>query len=43
MPPQRQLIRRSTEMAGAPKPKQRFINDAIRNDFHKKFLSKYCK
>lgn len=25
----------------APKPKQRFINDAVRSDFHKKFLNKY--
>eukprot|EP00401_Gymnodinium_catenatum_P043807 CAMPEP_0117550062 /NCGR_PEP_ID=MMETSP0784-20121206/48485_1 /TAXON_ID=39447 /ORGANISM="" /LENGTH=228 /DNA_ID=CAMNT_0005347065 /DNA_START=72 /DNA_END=755 /DNA_ORIENTATION=+ len=25
----------------APKQKQRFINDAVRSDFHKKFLSKY--
>jgi protein CWC15 len=26
---------------GAPVQKKRFVNDAIRNDFHKKFLSKY--
>mmetsp|Transcript_143657 Transcript_143657/g.358073 ORF Transcript_143657/g.358073 Transcript_143657/m.358073 type:complete len:234 (-) Transcript_143657:32-733(-) len=25
----------------APKQKQRFINDAVRSDFHKKFLNKY--
>eukprot|EP00439_Symbiodinium_sp_Y106_P033470 s989_g4.t1 len=25
----------------APKVKQRYINDAVRSDFHKKFLSKY--
>jgi len=25
----------------APKPKQRYINDAVRSDFHKKFLNKY--
>merc|ERR1719203_2216444 len=25
----------------APKLKQRFINDAVRSDFHKKFLNKY--
>ena len=28
---------------GAPKPTKRFINDSIRNDFHKKFLTKYIK
>uniref|UniRef100_A0A6B2LHC4 Cwf15/Cwc15 cell cycle control protein n=1 Tax=Arcella intermedia TaxID=1963864 RepID=A0A6B2LHC4_9EUKA len=29
---------------GAPeKKKQRFINDTIRNDFHRKFLNKYVK
>jgi len=26
-----------------PEVKKRFINDTIRNDFHKKFLSKYIK
>lgn len=26
-----------------PKRKKRFINDTIRNDFHRKFLSKYVK
>ena len=26
---------------GAPVHKKRFVNDAIRNDFHKKFLAKY--
>lgn len=26
---------------GEPQPKKRFVNDAIRNDFHKKFLAKY--
>mmetsp|Transcript_3289 Transcript_3289/g.7320 ORF Transcript_3289/g.7320 Transcript_3289/m.7320 type:complete len:99 (-) Transcript_3289:279-575(-) len=25
----------------APKQKQRYINDAVRSDFHKKFLNKY--
>merc|ERR1712014_302670 len=25
----------------APKTKQRFINDAVRSDFHRKFLNKY--
>merc|ERR1712183_887317 len=25
----------------APKQKQRFINDAVRSDFHKRFLNKY--
>lgn len=25
----------------APKQKQRFINDAVRSDFHKKFMNKY--
>jgi len=25
----------------APKPKQRFVNDAVRSNFHRKFLSKY--
>ncbi len=25
----------------APKLKQRFINDTVRSDFHKKFLTKY--
>jgi len=24
-----------------PKEKQRFINDTVRSDFHRKFLSKY--
>eukprot|EP00929_Paragymnodinium_shiwhaense_P107770 TRINITY_DN74130_c0_g1_i1.p2 TRINITY_DN74130_c0_g1~~TRINITY_DN74130_c0_g1_i1.p2 ORF type:complete len:240 (+),score=98.84 TRINITY_DN74130_c0_g1_i1:166-885(+) len=27
----------------APKPKQRYINDAVRSDFHKKFLNKYVQ
>ena len=26
---------------GEPEQKKRFVNDAIRNDFHKKFLHKY--
>jgi protein CWC15 len=26
-----------------PEQKKRFINDTIRNDFHKKFLNKYIK
>lgn len=26
---------------GEPEQKKRFVNDAIRNDFHKKFLAKY--
>ena len=26
---------------GEPQTKKRFVNDAIRNDFHKKFLSRY--
>merc|ERR1712194_838130 len=26
-----------------PKTKQRFINDMVRSDFHKKFLSKYVQ
>lgn len=26
---------------GEPQQKKRFVNDAIRNDFHKKFLSRY--
>jgi len=25
----------------APKPKQRYINDSVRSDFHKRFLGKY--
>ncbi|KAG0594370.1 hypothetical protein M758_UG071300 [Ceratodon purpureus] len=28
---------------GEPKPAKRFINDTIRNDFHRKFLNKYMK
>ncbi|XP_024375320.1 uncharacterized protein [Physcomitrium patens] len=28
---------------GEPKPVKRFINDTIRNDFHRKFLNKYMK
>lgn len=27
----------------APVPKQRYINDAVRSDFHKKFLNKYVQ
>ena len=26
---------------GEPQPKKRFINDTVRNDFHKKFLDRY--
>jgi len=29
--------------AREPDNKKRFINDTIRNDFHKKFLEKYIK
>lgn len=28
---------------GEPKAQKRFINDTIRNDFHRRFLSKYIK
>ena len=28
---------------GEPKAQKRFINDTIRNDFHKRFLSRYIK
>lgn len=28
---------------GEPKPKKRFINDTIRNDFHKRFLNKFIR
>ncbi|MBA0816453.1 hypothetical protein Gohar_001117, partial [Gossypium harknessii] len=28
---------------GETKPQKRFINDTIRNDFHRKFLLKYMK
>jgi protein CWC15 len=28
---------------GEPKPKARFINDTVRSDFHKKFLSRYVQ
>jgi len=28
---------------GEPKPKPRFINDTVRSDFHKKFLSRYVQ
>ena len=28
---------------GEPKAARRFINDTIRNDFHKRFLDKYMK
>ena len=28
---------------GEPKTQKRFINDTIRNDFHRKFLTRYIK
>lgn len=28
---------------GEPKAQKRFINDTIRNDFHKRFLERYIK
>ena len=28
---------------GEPKPKKRFINDTVRNDFHKRFLNKFIR
>lgn len=28
---------------GEPKPRARFINDTVRSDFHKKFLSRYVQ
>lgn len=28
---------------GEPKAQKRFINDTIRNDFHRKFLTRYIK
>lgn len=28
---------------GEPKTQKRFINDTIRNDFHKRFLTRYIK
>eukprot|EP00884_Botryococcus_braunii_P006143 jgi/Botrbrau1/1552/Bobra.0107s0040.1 len=28
---------------GEPKPQKRFINDTIRNDFHRRFLDRYIK
>lgn len=28
---------------GQPKPKKRFINDTVRNDFHKRFLNKFIR
>ena len=28
---------------GEPKVQKRFINDTIRNDFHRRFLSRYIK
>lgn len=28
---------------GEPKAQKRFINDTIRNDFHKRFLTRYIK
>lgn len=28
---------------GEPEAKKRFINDTIRNDFHKRFLSKFIR
>ena len=26
-----------------PKAKKRFVNDTVRNDFHKKFMSRYIR
>jgi protein CWC15 len=26
-----------------PKPQKRFINDTVRNDFHKRFLNKFIR
>lgn len=31
------------QAAGEPKPKKRFINDTVRNDFHKRFLNKFIR
>lgn len=28
---------------GEPEPKKRFINDTVRNDFHKRFLNKFVR
>ena len=28
---------------GEPQPKKRFINDTVRNDFHKRFMDKFIK
>jgi protein CWC15 len=28
---------------GEPKTQKRFINDTIRNDFHKRFLQRYVR
>lgn len=28
---------------GEPEAKKRFINDTVRNDFHKRFLNKFIK
>lgn len=34
---------RRNQTRGEPKAQKRFINDTIRNDFHKRFLERYVK
>ena len=34
---------RRNQARGEPKAQRRFINDTIRNDFHRRFLERYIK
>ena len=42
-PPPSLFKNRRNQARGEPKAQRRFINDTIRNDFHRRFLERYIK
>ena len=37
------MLSSATQERGEPKVARRFVNDTIRNDFHRRFLNRYIK